>query len=130
LSTVARAPAKKADAYRTALRKFGLAFPEAHEEFPWGELALKVRKKIFVTMYVHPETHAFHMGVKLPHSHKSALAFPFTEPMGYGLGKNGWVTSIITSDHDVPVDLLKEWITESYRTVAPKTLVALLDEQG
>ena len=28
---------------------------------------------------------------------------------------------------DIPVDMLQDWIDESYRTVAPKKLVKLLD---
>src|SRR5437764_3023576 len=33
------------------------------------------------------------LSVKLPVSSAAALALPFAEPTGYGLGKHGWVTS-------------------------------------
>ena len=34
------------------LRQFALGFPEAHEEFPWGECAVKVRGKTFLFMSI------------------------------------------------------------------------------
>ena len=46
----------------------------------------------------------------------------------YGLDRGKWVT--VRPPDDVPLDLLLAWIEESYRTVAPKTLVALLDAQS
>ena len=67
--------------------------------------------------------------VKLPASNSLALAQPFAEPSGYGLGRAGWVTSAFDPGDAVPVDLLREWIDESYRAVAPRTLVARLGTQ-
>ena len=49
-----------------ALRKFALGFPEAHEDFPWGERVVKVRKKVFVFMG-HPDG-GLTLSVKLPES--------------------------------------------------------------
>jgi hypothetical protein len=65
--------------------------------------------------------------VKLPASHEAALDLPFTAPTGYGLGKAGWVTATFGPGNQPPVDILKGWIVESYRAVAPKKLVADLD---
>ena len=56
-----------------------------------------------------------------------ALDLPFASPTGYGLGKSGWVTARFSAGEDVPVPLLREWIAESYRAVAPAKLVATLD---
>ncbi len=56
-----------------------------------------------------------------------AVDLPFAEPTGYGLGKSGWVTASFTKVADVPLDLLKSWIDESYRAIAPKKLVKLLE---
>ena len=33
---------------RDSLLEFALSLPEAHEDHPWGETVVKVRKKIFV----------------------------------------------------------------------------------
>lgn len=108
----------------TALRKYALGFPAAHEDFPWGERVVRVGKKVFVFMGA-PEGR-FTLSVKLPESQMVALLLPFTEPTGYGLGKSGWVTARFEANESVPEDLLREWIEESYRAVAPKKLVASL----
>ena len=59
-----------------------------------------------------------------------ALKHSFTEPAGYGMGKHGWVAVKLLPGDELPVELLKQWIEESYRTVAPKRLVAQLDHKN
>lgn len=105
-----------------ALRAQALRLPEAVEDTPWGHRVAKVRGKIFVFCDGSPE--AFTVTVKLPASRDAALALPFTEPTGYGLGKSGWITARFEKGADVPVPLIEEWILESYRAVAPKRLAA------
>jgi predicted DNA-binding protein (MmcQ/YjbR family) len=108
-----------------ALRQHALGFPESHEDFPWGERAIKVKGKVFVFMYAEPKK--MHFTVKLPQSREFALMFPFAAPSGYGLGKSGWITSRLGAGASAPLSLLKAWIDESYRAVAPRGLVARLD---
>ncbi|MEA2623180.1 MAG: hypothetical protein QOH61_2090 [Chloroflexota bacterium] len=110
----------------THVRDFALRYPEAHEEFPWGDRVIKVRGKIFVFLGV-GET-GFGISTKLPNSHPMALAQPFASPTGYGLGRAGWVTSQFAPDEEPPLEMLEDWIDESYRAVAPKRLVAQLPE--
>lgn len=107
------------------LRDFAMSYPEAHEDFPWGERAIKVNKKVFVFMY--SGDGKLHLSVKLPQSAGAALLFPFAQPTGYGLGKSGWVSSVFEGKEEVPVAILKNWITESYKAVAPKKLVKALE---
>jgi hypothetical protein len=52
---------------------------------------------------------------------------PYAEPTGYGLGKSGWVTCRFATGDELPLDLLEEWVEESYRAVAPKKLVLQLN---
>lgn len=108
-----------------ALRAYGLSFPEAHTKSPWpGHLDLAVRDKTFA--YLSVEGEPLRVSCKLPRTGHAALLLPFTEPTGYGLGKSGWVSAQFQQG-DVPsLDLLKEWVDESYRAQAPKKLVALL----
>ena len=68
-----------------------LALPEAYEEFPWGECAVKMRGKTF--LFTRNDDSGLHLTVKLPHSREFALEYPFTQPTGYGLGRSGWVTA-------------------------------------
>ena len=119
------AAAPKAGAAEAALCRYALSLPSAREEHPWGHRVAKVGKKIFVTFG--DDAQAFSMSVKLPGSAELALELPFTEPTGYGLGKSGWVTARFTAKEAPPLELLRAWIDESYRAVAPKKLVAALD---
>jgi len=50
------------------LRRHGLAFPEAEEDFPWGHTALKVRGKTFAWL---TDDDGFNLTVKLPVVHSS-----------------------------------------------------------
>jgi len=108
---------------REKVRTFALSFPEASEEHPWGEDVAKVRGKIFVFL---GSTGSRRMTVKLDESHAHALSIDGAEPTGYGLGKSGWVTVPLRAP-GVNVALLRDWVEESYRIVAPKRLVAELD---
>ena len=109
-----------------ALRRFGLGLPEASEEAPWGHCAVKVRRKTFV--FLNLEEDAFSLSVKLPASRDFALMFDWTQPTGYGLGRSGWVTGKFAADDEPDLDLLKRWVAESYRAIAPKRLGILLPE--
>ena len=107
------------------LRAFALGLPETDEAFPWGERALRVRGKAFVFMRLDETGLSF--SVKLSSSRAQALALPFVEPTHYGLGKHGWVTITVPRVSGALVDQFEEWIVESFRTVAPKRVAALLD---
>ena len=105
------------------LRAFGLAYPGAHTKSPWpGHLDLAVNDKTFA--YLSLEGEPFHISCKLPQSSHMALMLPNVKPAAYGLGKSGWVDAQFPEDKPLPVDMLKEWIDESYRAQAPKKLVA------
>lgn len=111
--------------HELALRKIALAYPETHEGFPWDRhRALKVRRKVFVITTCDDE--GLSVTVKLPWSAEGALQFPFCEPTGYGLGRAGWITASFAPRRKPPLDVLRSWIDESYRAVAPKKLVAAL----
>ena len=114
---------------REAVRTFALALPEAYEDFPWGGSVAKVNKKVFVFLGSDDGGHRPGFTVKLKDTavHEHALTVPGAEPAGYGLGKAGWV-SVPFGDGGPPVEVLCEWVEDSYRAVAPKRLVARLNE--
>jgi predicted DNA-binding protein (MmcQ/YjbR family) len=110
------------------LRAFALSLPGATEEFPWGERVAKVNRKVFVFLGRDDEKGLWLMSVKLAESHTHAMTLEGAEPTGYGLGRAGWV-NIPREAEGVSLDLLQDWIEESYRIVAPKRLVAELDDE-
>ena len=107
---------------RARLRRLALSYPEAREEFPWGECVIKVRGKIF--LFLGRSGGGLSLSVKLPGSAMLALDLPFASPTGYGLGKSGWVTAEFASGDNPPLPVLEQWIDESYRAVAPKRLAS------
>ncbi len=113
-----------------ALRDFGLSFPETTEDFPWDHRALKVKGKVFAFMGTGKEGGADHddffITCKLPESGAMALTLPEVKPTGYGLGKSGWVSARYRPGK-APLDMLEDWLRESYCAVAPKKLSAAIN---
>ncbi|WP_245997555.1 MmcQ/YjbR family DNA-binding protein [Streptomyces armeniacus] len=117
---------------RARARAFALRLPGAVEEFPWGDDAVaKVHKKIFVFLGTDDGSYPVGITVKLknPEAHEHAMSFPGATPAGYGLGRSGWVSLPLERDGAPDAELLCDWVEESYRVVAPKRLVAELDER-
>ena len=110
------------------LRAFGLALPGAHRKSPWPEHDdLAVRNKTFA--YLPAKGQPFSLSCKLPHTGYEALQLPFAKPTAYGLGKSGWVSFSPAADEVPALDQLKDWVEESYRAQAPRSLVKELDER-
>jgi len=102
-----------------ALKKHAAAKDGAWEDHPWGETVYKIGKKVFVFLG-HADS-GYGMSCKLPDSSEAAITmFSWAEPTGYGLGKSGWVSARFAPRDDIPCDLLKQWIDESYAAIAPK----------
>jgi predicted DNA-binding protein (MmcQ/YjbR family) len=108
---------------REKVLEFALSFPDTFMDQPWGEDVVKVKGKIFV--FAGPAG-SKRMTVKLAESHAHALATDGAERTGYGLGNSGWVTVPLRAP-GVSLDVLRDWVEESYRIVAPNRLVAELD---
>jgi predicted DNA-binding protein (MmcQ/YjbR family) len=117
-------PLQKAKA---ELRKHALTYPETTEDFPWGHSAFKVKGKTFLFTYLNKEEVFLHLSMKLPVSGRTALLFPFASPTEYGLGKSGWVTSKFNGSEQVPIEMLLEWVDESFRAVAPKRVLTQME---
>ena len=111
-----------------SLEALALGFPGAWADNPWGDSVVKVGKKIFV--FLGSAEGGVGLAVKLRESHEEAIGMDFTTPSAYGLGRHGWVNCSFPPDADVPVELLCDWIDESYRLIAAKRLVAELDRRA
>jgi predicted DNA-binding protein (MmcQ/YjbR family) len=111
------------------VRAFALGLPDAVEEFPWGESVAKVNKKVFVFLGVQDGSYPLGVTVKLKDetAHAHALACPGAEPAGYGLGKAGWVSVPLEQQGAPAAEVLCDWVEESYRVIAPKRLIVVLD---
>ena len=113
-------------AFCESAEEFALSFPEAWPDTPWGDRVVKVGKKIFLFVGG-PEAERPVITVKVPESRDHALSFPDAFPTRYGLGKHGWVTIFVDSVPDEEREVLLDFVEESYRAVATKTLVKRLD---
>ena len=122
-----RLKAKKAEAMLIA---FAATMPEAWEDHPWDHTVLKVGKKIFVIFggAAVPKGE-LSVTVKLPLSADMALTLPYAVRASHGLGKSGWIEVRQTEGDEFDIDMLKGWIVQSYKAVAPKKLAKLVEVQ-
>ena len=104
------------------LRAFALGFPEAYEDFPWGERVAKVKGRVFVFLGMDGDT--LGLTVKLPQSGMLALGLPFASPTGYGLGKAGWVTAKPKRSPARLYDLLSVRVTTTLGNRASRTALS------
>jgi DNA-binding transcriptional ArsR family regulator len=119
---VEEVPAATAAPPEVILRNIALAYPEAREEVSSGERVILVRKRPFLVLRT--ETGRWELTAKLPCSREAALRLPFAEQVRYRLGQSEWVVARFGPGDEPPLELLWEWIDESYRSVAPKQLLA------
>jgi predicted DNA-binding protein (MmcQ/YjbR family) len=115
-------------AVNDSLEEFALSLPEAWPDTPWGDRVVKVGKKIFLFVSG-PDSERPVLTVKVPDSHDHAMSFPEAFPTRYGLGKHGWVTIFVDTVPDDEREVLLDFVEESYRAVATKTLVKRLDAE-
>jgi hypothetical protein len=115
------------------LRRLCLALPEAHEVEAWGEPTFRVRNKLFA-MYAAADNHhgAGRPAVwcKAAPGNQSLMVRGapgrfFVPPY---VGPSGWVGVWLDRDPDWAevADLMRD----SYRLIAPKKLLAVLDRKG
>jgi predicted DNA-binding protein (MmcQ/YjbR family) len=114
------------------LREFALGLPGAWEDFPWeDDRTAKVGKKVFAFLGSAREPgDDYRISLKLPESAEQALTLGCCEPTGYGLGRASWVTIQVAAVDCPPIEVLLDWVEESYRTIAPKALVRELDARA
>ena len=114
-----------------AIRAFALGLPGAVEDFPWGTPVIKVAAtskwpRLFVWLGGR-EQETLAIYVKLTHSYEQAVAVANATPTTIsGVGRYGRLTIQLPVDD---LDLLLDWVEESYRIVAPKRLVVALDRE-
>ncbi len=114
------------------LRKLCLSLPEAHEVEAWGHPTFRVRNKIFATYAPAGDPHCDGRPAtcfKAGPGEQAVLVGQapdrfFVPPY---VGSRGWVAAWL--DHPVDWDELGGLLLHSYRLIAPKQLLHLLDEE-
>ena len=109
------------------LRKIALQYPEAEEGTSCNKAAFKARNKAF--LFVGMDDTSYNVMLKLHESLAEAKKLAAKEPDHYGVGGMDWVKATFSHHESSPAGLMEKWIDESYRLLAHKQLVALLDER-
>jgi predicted DNA-binding protein (MmcQ/YjbR family) len=110
-----------------ALRAQALALPEVSEGSSCVNRAFKARKKNF--LFLGEKTDEIRIMVKLGPS-LAAAEHQAADDARIRVGKHGWLTLRFAPDAPLPAELLGGWLEESYRLLAPKTLVKRLDAES
>jgi len=108
------------------LRRIALRYPETQEGVSCGKQAFKARNKAF--LFLGRDATHYNAMFKLRDALPEAARLAAREPTHYAVGGHQWVKLTFPHDQSPPPELLDRWIDESYRLMAPKTLVALLPE--
>jgi predicted DNA-binding protein (MmcQ/YjbR family) len=109
-----------------AIRVFCLGLPEAHEVEAWERPTFRVRNKIFA-MPRERDGERASIWCKAAPGVQTLLVTgdPETFYAPPYVGPTGWIG--ITLDGNADIDYVTALLEESYRLVAPKTLVRVLD---
>ena len=113
------------------VRQLCLALPEAEEKLAWGEPTFRVRNKLFA-MYANAETHHGKGidGVWIKSTRVNQDLLVRHDPGRYFVppyvGPSGWVGVRLADNPDW--EAVGELLRDGYRLIAPKKLLALLDE--
>lgn len=111
------------------VREAAAAYPEAERAFLFGDHEVyRVREKVFIWLG-EGDDGGPGISVKLKDTQDAALTLPFTKPAAYGMAKWGWVDAAFPRGK-MPMDLVLQWMEESYRHTAPKKLLKVLDERA
>ncbi len=114
----------KSDRVFARLSKICLALPETSVRLTWGEPHFRVGEKIFSGYG--QEDGVFRAGFKLEMDHAAAIVSDPRFRRARYVGHKGWVSMDLSGAVDW--SLVEALVRESYSLIAPKKLVARLDE--
>jgi hypothetical protein len=127
--TAAMASQRTHDRALQAVRKICLSLPEVSERLSHGSPAWFVREKKTVAMFVDDHHGDGILGIWCPAYPGVQEEMVALEPERFFrppyVGPSGWLG--VRLDRDVDWDEVRGILTDSYRKVAPKTLVKQLD---
>lgn len=110
------------------IRRFCLSLPEAHEVEAWQRPTFRVRNRIFA-MPRERDGERPSIWCKAAPGVQTLLVTgdPETFYAPPYVGPKGWIG--VTLDADADLEYVTSLLEESYRLVAPKTLLKLLDQR-
>jgi hypothetical protein len=122
------------------LRPICAQLPQAYEEPAWVGIRWRIRKRTFAHVRtLRPDQLAELGRVAEPDGVTTSIQFRAAgeefhvlTSMGYPFYRAGWGTDVVNMEFTPTVDWseIRELLTESYRILAPKGLVHLLDDRG
>ena len=120
---------RQADAALKRVRKICLALPEVSERLSHGSPSFFIRGKKTLCMFVDDHHGDGILGLWCPALPGVQEELVLSEPDSFYrppyVGPSGWIG--VRLDRDVDWDEIAEIVADSYRKVAPKTLVKQLD---
>ena len=123
------ATARQVERALKEVRRICLGLPEVSERLSHGQPSFFVRGKKTLTMFVEDHHGDGKLGIWCPALPGVQEELIETEPDRFYrppyVGPSGWIG--VRLDREVDWDEIAEIITDSYRKVAPKTLVKQLD---
>jgi hypothetical protein len=124
--------ARQAEAALKRVRKICLALPEVSERLSHGAPSFFIREKKTLCMFVDDHHGDGILGLWCPALPGVQEELVQSEPDRFYrppyVGPSGWIG--VRLDRDVDWDEIAEIVEDSYRKVAPKTLVRQLDAAG
>jgi predicted DNA-binding protein (MmcQ/YjbR family) len=111
-----------------AIRKIAMKYPETETGTSCNKVSYKAGKKSFV--FVGSNETSYNVMLKVQGNLAEAQVLQAKPPDNYRIGLHGWMTIVLDHKKSPPAGLFERWIDESYRLIAPKKLVAVLDENG
>ena len=110
-----------------AARAVCLAFPEAEERITWGHPTFRVRDRIFASFGPTDDDPPRHVMTMKTAPGEQEMLLAVGDPFFYPkyVGSKGWIGIFVDESTDWAE--VAELVEDSYRTIAPKTLVAVLD---
>lgn len=107
------------------LDELAKTFPETVTAPSCSNTAYKARKKAF--LYVGTNDKGTLIRLRLGPGLDQARAMAAAAPHIYQVANIGWVTIRLPPGESGPEGLLERWVEESFRVLAPKKLVTLLN---
>lgn len=107
------------------IREIAFTYPELTEGTSCSKVAFKVKGKSFV--FVEQKDGEWNAMMRLGDSIPEAELMAKESPDNVSIGKHGWTTLRFKNGKGPTKKILKRWIDESFRILAPRKVLAEMD---